>query len=462
LGAGIVTAGTREAAGQATAGLSVLDGAAVIVGMVVGIGIFGFPPLVAMHAPTPAVYIGLWLAGGLVMLVGALCYAELGSAYPDSGGEYHYLTRAWGRPVGLLFAWARGTVVQTGAIAAVAFIYGDYAQRLLPLGAHGPAVHAAIAVIALTAVNIIGTRQSKAAQLVFTTLTLVALASVMLAGVIDDGSHAVDAAPASAMPAGELAGMLGMGMVFVLLTYGGWNEAAYLSGELRNPQRDVSRVMLAGTAVVTAGYLLVNLAYLHIFGLQGLRDSQAVGADVMRVVAGPYAAIVLSLLICVTALSTINASIMTGARVYYALGRDVPALRALGAWSQRGATPVRGLLLQGAITLALVAFGAMQANGVQTMVAYTAPVFWLFMTLVAMSVWRLRRIDPQRPRPFRVPLYPVLPGLLALCCAGLLWSSAAYAGQGALLGLAVLAAGVPLLWLNRRALARTAEPQAGE
>jgi Amino acid transporters len=457
-----VTAGTREAAGQATAGLSVLDGAAVIVGMVVGIGIFGFPPLVAMHAPTPAVYIGLWLAGGLVMLVGALCYAELGSAYPDSGGEYHYLTRAWGRPVGLLFAWARGTVVQTGAIAAVAFIYGDYAQRLLPLGAHGPAVHAAIAVIALTAVNIIGTRQSKAAQLVFTTLTLVALASVMLAGVIDDGSHAVDAAPASAMPAGELAGMLGMGMVFVLLTYGGWNEAAYLSGELRNPQRDVSRVMLAGTAVVTAGYLLVNLAYLHIFGLQGLRDSQAVGADVMRVVAGPYAAIVLSLLICVTALSTINASIMTGARVYYALGRDVPALRALGAWSQRGATPVRGLLLQGAITLALVAFGAMQANGVQTMVAYTAPVFWLFMTLVAMSVWRLRRIDPQRPRPFRVPLYPVLPGLLALCCAGLLWSSAAYAGQGALLGLAVLAAGVPLLWLNRRALARTAEPQAGE
>jgi len=140
----------------------------------------------------------------------------------------------------------------------------------------------------------------------------------------------------------------------------------------------------------------------------------------------------------------------------------VPALRALGAWSQRGATPVRGLLLQGAITLALVAFGAMQANGVQTMVAYTAPVFWLFMTLVAMSVWRLRRIDPQRPRPFRVPLYPVLPGLLALCCAGLLWSSAAYAGQGALLGLAVLAAGVPLLWLNRRALARTAEPQAGE
>ncbi len=457
-----MTAGTREAAGQATAGLSVLDGAAVIVGMVVGIGIFGFPPLVAMHAPTPAVYIGLWLAGGLVMLVGALCYAELGSAYPDSGGEYHYLTRAWGRPVGLLFAWARGTVVQTGAIAAVAFIYGDYAQRLLPLGAHGPAVHAAIAVIALTAVNIIGTRQSKAAQLVFTTLTLVALASVMLAGVIDDGSHAVDAAPASAMPAGELAGMLGMGMVFVLLTYGGWNEAAYLSGELRNPQRDVSRVMLAGTAVVTAGYLLVNLAYLHIFGLQGLRDSQAVGADVMRVVAGPYAAIVLSLLICVTALSTINASIMTGARVYYALGRDVPALRALGAWSQRGATPVRGLLLQGAITLALVAFGAMQANGVQTMVAYTAPVFWLFMTLVAMSVWRLRRIDPQRPRPFRVPLYPVLPGLLALCCAGLLWSSAAYAGQGALLGLAVLAAGVPLLWLNRRALARTAEPQAGE
>src|SRR3546814_384962 len=146
-------------------GLSVLDAVAVLVGVVIGIGIFGFPPLVAQHASSPAMYILLWLAGGAVMLLGALCYAELGSAYPDPGGEYRYLALAWGARTGLMFAWARCTVIQTGAIAAVAFIYGDYAQQLLDLGRHGPALHAALAVAALTALNIAGTRPTKRLQI---------------------------------------------------------------------------------------------------------------------------------------------------------------------------------------------------------------------------------------------------------------------------------------------------------
>jgi len=432
------------------AGLSVMDATVVLVGVVIGIGIFGFPPLVAQHAGSEAMYIGLWCAGGLVMLVGALCYAELGSAYPGAGGEYLYLTRAWGPRVGLMFAWARCTVIQTGAIAVVAYIYGDYAQRLMPLGAHGPALHAAISVVALTALNVIGTKHSKRLQWVFTVLTLLALGAVLIASLsTTTDSTALDAAPAAV--AGNPAGLLGMGMVFVLLTYGGWNEAAYLSGELRNPGRNMSRVLLIGTAVVTGAYVLTNLALLEIFGLQGLRDTPALGADVMQLAAGPYAAALLSLMICATALSTINGTIITGARVYYALGRDVPRLRALSGWSARNATPVAALLAQGAITLALVALGAFSQNSVQTMVAYTAPVFWIFMLLVAASVWRLRQIDPDRARPFRVPLYPLPPLLLALTCAGLVYSSAVYAGAGALIGLAVLAAGVPMLRLLKPA-----------
>jgi len=426
--------------------LGVIDGVAVLVGVVIGIGIFGFPPLVAQHAPGPGAYMALWAAGGLIMLAGALCYAELGSAYPDAGGEYHYLSRAWGRPVGLLFAWARGTVIQTGAIAVVAFIYGDYAQQLAPLGRHGAALHAALSVAALTALNIVGTRESKRMQLVLTVLTLAALGAVMAAGLLAPGPPP---APAPIALPGNLAGTLGMGMVFVLLTYGGWNEAAYLSAELRDPARDVRRVLLGGTAVVTVAYLLTNLAFLKIFGLDGLRHQQAVGAEVMRQVGGDHAAALLSLLVCATALSTLNATIMTGARVYYALGRDVRALRGLGAWSRRGATPARGLLAQGAITLALIGFGAWAEGGVQAMVAYTAPVFWLFMALTAAAVWRLRRIDPGRARPFRVPLYPLTPLVFVLACLGLLGSSAVYAGAGAWLGLGVLAAGVPLLRLGR-------------
>jgi len=438
-------------------GLSVLDGVAVLVGVVVGVGIFGFPPLVAQHADSTAMYIGFWLAGGLLMLVGALCYAELGATFPDEGGEYHYLSKAWGRQLGLMFAWARGTVIQTGAIAAVAFIYGDYAQRLIPLGDYGAALHAALAVVLLTTLNILGTRESKRIQVILSSLTVLALTSVMLAGLL---SSAQAEPVVAAQPTGDgfSVGMLGMGMVFVLLTYGGWNEAAYLSGELRDPGRNMSRVLLLGTLVVTTLYLLANVAFLQIFGLQALSQSTAVGADLMDLVAGNWAALALSLLICFTALSTINATILTGARVYYALGRDVPQLSMLGAWNERGSTPVRALLVQGAITLLLILFGALSQSGVEAMVAYTAPVFWFFMCMTALSLLRLRKLQPNVPRPFRVPLYPLLPLIFACCCLGLFVSSTLYAGLGALLGLLVLVLGLPLLLLRRQALvAKTVE-----
>ncbi len=432
------------------AGLSVVDGVAMLAGVVIGVGIFGLPPLVAQHASSAELYLALWLAGGLVMLIGALCYGELGAAHPDQGGEYHYLNLAWGPQVGLLFAWARGTVIQTGAIAVVAFIYGDYAQRLLPLGPYGSAWHAASVVVALTLLNLLGTRESRRAQVFFSAATVASILLVILAGLALAEPQQAAAAPPQA--SGSAAAMLGMGMVFVLLTYGGWNEAAYLSGELRNPARNMSRVLLIGTALVTALYLLANLVFLDIFGLDGLRQTDAVAADLMHMVAGPRAEAMLALFVCLTALSTLNATIFTGSRVYYALGRDVPQLAFLGRWNERGATPLRALLLQCAITLPLILFGALSENGVQTMVAYTAPVFWLFMSLTALALIRLRRSQPWVRRPFSVPLYPLTPILFALTCLGLFYSSALYAGSGALLGLLVLAAGAPLLLLQRTAL----------
>lgn len=431
-------------------GLSVTDGIAVVVGIVVGIGIFGFPPMVAQHADTPLAYLGLWLAGGALMLVGALCYAELGATYPHEGGEYHYLQRAWGGRLALLFAWARGTVIQTGAIAVVAFIYGEYAQQLLPLGSYGANWHALLSVVALTALNVLGTRESKRLQVVLSLLVVVTLTGLALAG-IAFGEEPVVAPEME--PSGATLGMLGMGMVFVLLTYGGWNEAAYLTGELKDPGRNVVRVLIGGTLVVTVLYLLSNLAFLQIFGLEGLRNSTAVGAELMHVIAGPWASVALSGVICLAALSTLNATILTGARVYYALGRDVPQLSMLGEWNDRGSTPVRALLVQGGITLILVLFGALSEDSVHSMVAYTAPVFWFFMLMVTLSLLRLRSIDRGRKRPFSVPFFPWLPLLFAAVCLALFCSSTVYAGMGALLGLVVLAAGLPLLLMRKPAAA---------
>lgn len=427
-------------------GLSAFDGAAIVVGIVVGVGLFRSPPVVAANVPNELAYMAVWVAGGLIAVVGGLCYAELGSAFPSAGGEYRYLQRAFGRPLAVLFAWARGAVIQTGAIAVVAFAYADYAQQLLPLGERGPAIHAAVAVAALTGLNLIGRGGAVGVQRLLSmalVFALVVLVPIVAAGV---ALGVLPAPPAPPPPSEATTGALGLAMVFVLLTYGGWNEAAYLGEDLRDPGRDTVRVLVLGLGAVAAIYLIVNLAFLAVLGLDGLRAADAVGADLMRASVGEGGAWGLSLAVCVAALSTLNATIFTGARTSYALGRDVRVLGWLGGWRPGGENPAPALLLQAAVSLALIAFGAAARDGFQAMVDYTAPTFWFFMLLVGLAVMRLRMIEPDAPRPFRTPFYPATPILFCLTCAYLLYSSIAYTGLGALLGVGVLLAGGPLVW----------------
>ncbi len=420
--------------------LSVLAGAAFIIGIVIGIGIFRTPSLVASGVSSEALFITAWVLGGAVMLVGALCYAELGSAHPDAGGEYHFLRRAYGKSAGILFGWARCTVIQTGAIAAVAFVYADYASNIIPLGPYSSAIHAVLGVAAITALNLIGTPLGARAQVILTMLTVIALFTVIAAGLLTGGTAHAPIQPGSQW------GTFGLAMVFVLLTYGGWNEAAYLSGELKDVKRNMARTLLLGTAVVVTVYVLANIAYLNVFGLEGLRKSNTIGADLMRVAFGDASAVVFSIIVCICALSTLNATIFTGARAYYALGRDLPVVRKLGVWEERGGKPTNALLLQSAIALALLAFGSTTRDGFEAMVAYTAPVFWFFLFLVAISVIIFRRRD-HKALPYRMPLYPVPPLLLAGAAAWMVYSSLIYAGLGSIVGVAVLLLGIPLLML---------------
>ena len=437
--------------------LSVFDATVILVGIVIGIGIFRTPSLVAANVGSEAAFIGVWIAGGLVTLVGALCYAELAAAHPHAGGEYHFLSRAYGRPVAMLFGWSRGAVMQTGAIAGVAFVLGDYAAQLLPLGPQGPALYAAASIIALTAVNVVGTLQSKALQIIATFIEVGAILAIIAFGLL--GGVETPPAPKPAMEGAAI----GMAMIFVLLTYGGWNEAAYLGGELKDAPRNIPRVLLAGTAILVALYVLANLALLAILGLDGLRGSQAVAADMMRLVAGSSGAGLVSAAIIVAAISTLNATIFTGARGSAAMAEDILALARFGQWKARGATPANGLLLQAAIALALVGLGAMTQDGFRAMVDYTAPVFWGFLLLTGLALFVLRWRQPGRALPYRVPLYPITPILFCLTCAYMLHASVTYTGMGALVGLAVVAAGTPLLLLRRRApapaLPQTAIPQ---
>ncbi|MBA3260549.1 MAG: APC family permease [Gemmatimonadales bacterium] len=426
--------------------LSTLDGVTLVVGLVLGAGIFRAPQMVAAGTSSDAAFLALWVLGGLVSLIGALCYAELAATYPNAGGEYHFLTRAFGRPAGFLCAWSRLAVIQTGSIAILAFVVGDYAAALSGPGvaaAWTPAAVAIAVVVALTALNILGLRQGTRTQYALTTLEVLGLCAIIAAGFLGPAAVSQPAAPVSD---GGGPGM-GLAVVFVLLTFGGWSEAAYLSAELRDRRRGVVRTLTWGLGVITLLYLLANAAYLRALGHSGLAASEAVGADVMRQAAGGLGAAAVGLVVIVAALSSANATMITGARSNYALGRDIPLFGFLGGWHEVGSTPKAAFLLQGAIALALVGFGALARSGFEAMVAYTAPVFWLILFGTGASLIALRRLDPRADRPFRVPLYPLTPLLFCAIAGYMLYSSVAYAGRGAFLGLAVMLAGLPLLAL---------------
>jgi amino acid transporter len=234
-------------------------------------------------------------------------------------------------------------------------------------------------------------------------------------------------------------------MVFVLLTYGGWNEAAYVSAELRDAGNNMWRVLMASIALITLLYVLVNWAYLHALGLRGVAESEAVAASVMQRAFDDLGAKFISVLVAISALTSANATVFTGARSNYALGRDFPPFAFLGRWSGRLDTPINALVVQGSIALLLALLGMITREGFETIVEYTAPVFWFFFLLTGIALFVLRRKEPEIKRPFRVPLYPVTPLLFCLTSAYLLYSSLAYTGTGALVGLAVLAAGALLL-----------------
>ncbi|ESJ21417.1 amino acid permease [Cupriavidus sp. HPC(L)] len=426
--------------------LSVFDAITIMVGLVLGVGIFRTPSIVAGSVESEAMFVLVWIVGGIITFIGALCYAELSAAHPNAGGEYHFLSRAYGRSTAMMFGWARCTVIQTGAIAAVAFMLGDYVAQLVPAGPLGPAIYAALAVIVLTAVNVIGTIEGKNLQVVVTFLEIGAIGAIILFGMLGSPETAERAAPS--MPPETAA--IGMAMIFVLLTYGGWNEAAYLTGELKDAPRNIAKVLAGGTVLLVVLYTLANLALLSVLGLDGLRQSDAVAADMMRVVAGPIGERVVTAAIVVAAISTLNATIFTGSRVFYAMARDMTVMQWVGIWDGRGKTPANGQIAQGIIALALIAVGAITRDGFKAMVDYTAPVFWGFLLLVGFSLFVLRWRQPERALPYRVPLYPVTPIIFCLTCLYMLYASVTYTGAAALIGLAMLAAGAPILLFKRK------------
>ena len=439
---------SAPAAGQDTQprpSLSLTDAVAMIVGLIVGAGIFGTPSIVAGAVESEALLVAVWVAGGVFSIIGALCYAELATAFPSAGGEYYFLQKAFGRQLAFLYGWARMTVIVAGSIAVFAYLFGDYMSRIVNLGANSSAIWAALVVGALTIINYLGVREAKITQNIFTVLEVGGLVLIVVTGLVIAGEPPAAAPVAAGSGPWYMGAGIGSAMVFVLFTYGGWNDAAYISAEVKDREKNMARALLCSIGIVTVLYVLVNLAYLKGLGYGGMARSDAVAADLLKNVLGSTGEKLISFMIAVAAFTSVNGSIIVGARSNYALGRDWSLFRFLGRWDEKSGSPRNAVLVQGVIALALVTFGAAYNTGFKGLVEYSLPVFWGFFLLVGVALFVLRAKEPNALRPFRVPGYPVVPALFVLMCAYLLYSSLAYHRTHALVGLGVLAVGAVIM-----------------
>jgi amino acid transporter len=425
--------------------LPVLQTLLVTLGMVITTDILKTAPTVAVSVGPELFYL-VWVLGGSCSMVGALCFAEMATAFPHPGGDYHFLRTAYGERLGLLFAWSRFSVMHTGWIALSAFMFADYVDAVVPLGTHGTGLFAAGVITALVLLNLTGRHVGFITQTVLVVLLTLGFLSIASAGAWL-AWQGVQPAGAAAPSLHEQTTMSGFSsaMIFVFLAFGGWSDAATLSAEVRDGRRGMFIAMLGALTVLMVIYLALNWAFVQGLGFDGLAASNAPAVELLNRAFGAPGVLLIVLMVGVAAIASINSTLLVGARTTYAAARDVPQLSRLGDWDDRHGVPRRALLAEGFVALLLVLFGSFTQSGFNTMVEYLTPVYWLFLSLSSLALIILRRRFPDTPRPIKVPLYPLLPILFFTLCLYMLYSSVSVVGYGAFLGIGVLLLGVVLL-----------------
>jgi APA family basic amino acid/polyamine antiporter len=585
----------RQRPGEPHASLSLFDAVCIIVGIVIGSSIYEVPPLIFSNVSGPWMGLFAWFLGGMLALVGAFVYAELGTTYPRIGGDYVYLTRAFGRLTGFLFGWAQLTAILTASIGSMAFVFANAADQLFfadsnqshpGMSENRRALLAAASVTVLSLLNIAGVVFGKWTQNLLSVVKVLGLGSIIVAGFLLAKPDALT------VPAQHTAGPLGFGfaMIMVLYAYGGWNDAAFVAGEVRNLRRNLPLALFLGVGLITIIYLLVNLAYLLGLGFDGVQKGDVPGR-LLNQFLGKSGSATMHLIIIVSALGAVNGLIFTGARIYSALGAEHRVFAWLAQWHPRLGSPHWSLLLQWIIAVAMIGavgtepgrrfvdslvgharyllrgmpndaagllngqwentqgmleiqllpadrnpadspspllrgtfaihaegklavrgqvhlqqnslrFQADSENqptadppvpdqwrtllkenwqlaelsvrqltlrnahgeslsawrveipwrqyfgGFGTLVAATAPIFWIFFLLAGLSLFQLRELEPQRDRPFRTPLYPFVPFLFCLTCAWMLYNSITYAGWLSAIFAVPVILGVPVYFLS--------------
>lgn len=425
--------------------LGLFDATMIVMGGIVGSGIFVTPYVVARHAHTPSLIVGAWLAGGLIALAGAFVYAELAARRPHVGGQYAYLRDAYHPSVAFLYGWALLLVIQTGGMAAVAVTFARYFREVTHVPLQEPVV-AGLGIALLVAVNCMGVRSGSTVQNALMVLKILAILGLVAAGLLFVAPSAA-AAPASS-PAPSRSALLAFGaaMTPVMFSYGGWQTASFVAGEMRDPRRDLARGLLAGVAGVIALYVGVTLACLHALGADGLAATTAPASSVMRLAFGQRGATLIAAGIAISTLGFLSQGMLTAPRVYFAMASDGLFFRSVARVSSTTHAPVVAIALQGALSLAIAFTGTYEQ-----ILSYVVAVDWVFFALTGGALFVFRRRGADGGGGARVPGHPLTTGLFVAAAALIVVATVVDAPVNSAVGLGIMAAGLPvyLLWRRR-------------
>jgi basic amino acid/polyamine antiporter, APA family len=430
-----------EAAGLRRS-LGFMDLVLITVGTVIGSGIFLVPGLVLRQTGAQtAIALTVWTVGGVLSLLGALTYAELGAMHPDAGGLYVYIRDAFGPLPAFLYGWASFTVISSGSMATLAVAFSGYLGQIVAFGPVPPQLVSVLVIVVVAAINILGTRKSATVQNWTTTAKVGGL--LFLSALLITRGHPAAAAAGSPFPAPapSLAAGVGAAMIGVLWAYEGWQYVTFSAGEARDPQRTFPRAISLATLALIALYLLANIGYLTALGPLGAAQSDHVAADAVRTILGPIAGTIVGLLILVSIFSALNGLTLTSPRMYYAMARDGVFFKRLAVVNPRFGTPAFAI---GSVALWAAVLAA--SGTFEQLLTYVVFAGWIFYALGALSIFAYRRRQPDAVRPFRVPGYPVTPLLFVVAAAVLVFNTVVTQPGRAAVGVGAVALGAPAFY----------------
>src|SRR5437870_5100331 len=423
--------------------LGLWSSVALVVGITIGSGIFRSPAGIARQASNPLVMIGLWVAGGIVTLCGALSLAEIAAALPETGGIYAYLREGWGRLPAFLFGWSELVLIRASALGGIAVVFGEYLLRSFGIDPieHSIASRAlsAGAIAFAAAVNIRGATVGALIVGVATWMKFSALALLVLAAMLLGSGHGASAAHLTASTGAPVAlSAMGLALVSILWAYDGWGDLSFAAGEVKDPQRNLPQAIIVGTLAIIVIYLLTNVAYLYVSPIDAVARSPLVAADTMLAIFGRAGVVLVSLFVMISSFSSLNGSMLASPRVFFAMADDGMFFETIAKVHPRYKTPYIAILLAAVLGMILVLSRSFEALTDTFVLA-----IWPFYALGIAAIYRLRRLRPDMPRPYRVLGYPIVPAIFIASVAAFVINSLINEPVPTIVTFALILAGLP-------------------